>query len=451
MSSPLYERIGDYARRNRISFAMPGHKGGAGLKKDLLSLDVTELDGTEDLHHGGEYVTEARRLLSRLYGSGDSYILTGGSTAAVQSMICGAVAPGGLLLASADCHQSVVNACAVMGIRIRFIPTLFDKDFCIPRGVSSVAEYITDDTDAVMLVSPNYYGICSDIKTAARECHARHIPLLVDEAHGAHFAASALFPETAVKYADAVCHSAHKTLNALTGAAYLHINGALIDTQRTRAALSVFQSSSPSYVIASSADTAREDIEDARAWEENYARCAVLRKNLSELGADMPDNDDMTRVVFGLPRIGMTGFELNAALSERGIDTEMADLYSVVTIITPSNTQDEVDALRFAVADIAVGTEKKPPLPHIDAPPICGKTLDPSAAFFAEREQVKLSDASGRVSCVNVAPYPPGIPIITIGETVTDEKLDYIKHILGYGGAVTGVDNGEITVTGTKK
>ena len=159
MSAPLYERIKSYVSQNRISFAMPGHKGGRGLENDLLSLDVTELSGTENLHCGGKYVQSARRLLSELYGSGESFILTGGSTAAVQSMICSAVKKGGLLLASADCHKSVINACALLGIRVRVFPKEIDGKFGVPLGAKSVKEYITDDTDAVMVTSPNYYCV----------------------------------------------------------------------------------------------------------------------------------------------------------------------------------------------------------------------------------------------------------------------------------------------------
>ena len=151
MSAPLYERIKNYARQNRISFAMPGHKGGRGLKNDLLCLDVTELYETENLHHGGEHVENARRLLSDLYGSGESFILTGGSTAAVQSMICGAVKPNGLLLASADCHKSVINTCALLGIRLNVFPKEIDNEFNVPLGAKSVKEYITDGTDAVII------------------------------------------------------------------------------------------------------------------------------------------------------------------------------------------------------------------------------------------------------------------------------------------------------------
>ena len=248
MSAPLYEHLLAYSKQNRISFAMPGHKNGRGLKKDLLSLDVTELSATENLIHPGEYVLKAQELLSSLYGSDKSYILTGGSTSAIQSMICAGVKPGGTLLSAGDCHMSVINTCALLGINLKLFPKEIDNSFSVPKGTGTLKKHLTDDIDAVIITSPNYYGICSDIKNTAEECHAKNIPLLVDEAHGAHFIASNLFPQTAVKYADAVCQSAHKTLNAMNGSSYLHINGDLIDRKRLEKSLYMFQSSSPSYV-----------------------------------------------------------------------------------------------------------------------------------------------------------------------------------------------------------
>ncbi len=451
MSAPLYERIKSYVSQNRISFAMPGHKGGRGLENDLLSLDVTELSGTENLHCGGKYVQSAQRLLSELYGSGESFILTGGSTAAVQSMICGAVKKGGLLLASADCHKSVINACALLGIRVRVFPKEIDGEFGVPLGAKSVKEYITDDTDAVMVTSPNYYGVCSDIKVIAGECRDKGIPLLVDEAHGAHFVADSRFPETAVRYADAVCHSAHKTLNALTGAAYLHLNGSLINRDRTREALTMFQSSSPSYVIAASADTARGELAKGNAWSGTYDMCREFKEEIRGAGVKVFESDDVTRLVLNFSRFGMTGFEVSRALSKKGIDVEMADLCNIVLIVTPSNTSSDLDALKKAIAQIVSADASGADVQRVLPPPPCNQTLSPSDAFFAERVKLPLERAEGRVSCVSAAAYPPGIPVIYTGETIRREHIDYINYILSAGGEVTGLADGKITVTELKE
>lgn len=446
MSAPLYERLKSYAGQNRISFAMPGHKNGRGLKKDLVSLDVTELEATENLHNGGKYVKQAQRLLSYLYGSGKSYILTGGSTAAIQSMICGAVKPGGTLLAGADCHMSVINTCALLGIDIRFFPKDTEKIFNVPKATGTLKKYLTSDIDAVIITSPNYYGICSDIKMIADECHRKNLPLLVDEAHGAHFVADSRFPETSVKYADAVCQSAHKTLNAMNGAAYLHVNDSLIDRNRLEKSLYMFQSSSPSYVIAASADIARDEIENRRRWNRIYKLCGKFREDISATGIKVLDNDDMTRLVLNFSDFDITGFRVSEILSEKNIDIEMADLLNIVLIVTPSNTSRDLDMLFEALSEIVLHTARREKTIKITSPPVCTKTLSPQKVFFAKQRKIELMKAAGCVSSSTVVQYPPGIPVIYMGEVIRNEQIEYIEKIKASGAEITGISDGMIAV-----
>ena len=445
MSAPLYERLVNYAAQNRISFAMPGHKNGRGLKKDLVSLDVTELCETENLHHGGEYVKKSQQLLSRLYGSDKSYILTGGSTAGVQAMICSSVKNGGTLLAGSDCHMSVINTCALLGINIRFFLKSIN-DFNVPEGTGTLKEYLDEDVDAVIVTSPNYYGICSDIKTISQECHEKNIPLLVDEAHGTHFISDSRFPDTAVKYADAVCQSAHKTLNAMNGAAYLHVNGTLINRDRLEKALYMFQSSSPSYVIAASADTAREELETGGRWSDTINLCEELKDRLCKIGIKTLKNDDYTRLVLNFSDYGISGFEISEILRKNGIDIEMADLFNIVLIVTPSNTAEDMDILFNVLHNTVKNIPRTEAKTKILVPPYCSKTLSPQKAFFANQKKILLTDALGRVSCSTVVPYPPGIPAIYTGETIRKEHIEYIDRIQKMGGEITGLDDGIITV-----
>ncbi len=444
MATPLYERLKAYAKQNRISFAMPGHKNGRGLKHDLLSLDVTELSLTENLHNPNEYVKTAQKLLSDLYGSEKSYILTGGSTSAIHSMICGALKPGDTLLAAGDCHMSVVSICAVMGINIRFFPKELDSVFAIPKRIYTVKKYITDDTDAVIITSPTYYGLCSDIKNIAEECHAKGIPLLVDEAHGAHFVSGSPFPETAVNFADAVCQSAHKTLNALNGAAYLHVNGRRIDRQRLEQSLSIFQSSSPSYPTAASADIARSEICCNGKWQKTYEMCRQFREKVSELGILMLSNDDMTRLVLNFSSLGITGFSASDFLTRKGIDAEAADLFNIILIVTPSNTKKDMQKLLKSLKELAAVHGRYGKRITISPPPVTEKTLSPARAFFAERTPLYLHDAVGRVSCSAVTPYPPGVPVIHMGDTIRAEQVEYIERLIAEGAEVTGLSDNKI-------
>lgn len=446
MSAPLYEHLRRYASENRISFAMPGHKNGRGLRRDLVSLDVTELAATENLYHGGEYVTEANRLLARLYGADESFILTGGSTAAIQAMICGAAKRGGTLLASGDCHMSVINACTLLGINIRFFPKELDADFSVPIGEGTLNGLLSPDIDAVLVTSPNYYGICSNIKRLAAECHEVGIPLLVDEAHGAHFPAYSGFPVTAVQYADAVCHSAHKTLNAMNGAAYLHLNGKLIDHERAKKALTMFVSTSPSYVIASTADTAREEIQNGGGWKDTFELCKSFREAVAQTDIKVLKNDDMTRIVLNFSEFMITGFEVEKILAKSGIDIEMADLFNIVLIVTPSNTKDEMRSLWWTLLGIAENTPRRENTIGILPPPICTETLSPSNAFWSEGEMIPLERAEGRVAKSTIVPYPPGIPVIFTGEVIRGEQIEYIQEIANAGGEINGLTDRKIEV-----
>ena len=445
MGAPLYEHLRNYASQNRISFAMPGHKNGRGLKRDLVSLDVTELKVTENLYHGGKYVTEANRLLSRLYGAEESYILTGGSTAAVQAMICGAVKKGGTLLAAADCHMSVINACTLLGINIRFFSKEIDVDFSVPLGTDTIEGLVSPDIDAVLVTSPNYYGICSNIKRLAIECHEKGIPLLIDEAHGAHFAAGG-FPTTAVQYADAVCHSAHKTLNAMNGAAYLHFCGKYIDRERAKKAITMFQSTSPSYVIAATADTARAEIENGEMWKSTRELCESFRRAAANIGIGVLKNDDVTRIVLNFSEFKITGYDVENILSESGIDIEMADMANIVLIVTPANTKDEMRSLWWTLLNIAENTPKQENSITITKPPVCTETLNPSDAFWSKGEMVHFTRTAGRVAKTTIVPYPPGVPVIFTGERIRKEQIEYIEEILAAGGEVYGLDDGKIEI-----
>lgn len=444
MSAPLYERLKAYTKQNRISFAMPGHKNGRGLKKDLLSLDVTELALTENLHNPNEHVKRAQKLLSDLYGSEKSYILTGGSTAGVHAMICGALKSGDTLLAACDCHMSIMNICALMGINVRFIQKELDSAFAVPKGIDTIKEYLTEDIDAVIITSPTYHGICSDIENIAKECHEKNIPLLVDEAHGAHFVSDTLFPETAVHFADAVCQSAHKTLNALNGAAYLHINGSLIDRRRLEQSLSMLQSSSPSYPTAASADIACGELSSKNGWRETYEMCRQFKRQIAESGILALQNDDMTRLVLNFSAFNVTGFQVCDFLSQKGIDIEAADLFNVILIVTPSNTKREMKKLSRSLREIISALKKCDEHIKIQPPPITEDTLSPSPAFFADRTEIPLHDAIGHISCTAVTPYPPGIPVIHIGEKIRAEQVEYIEHLLSNGAEVTGLKNNKI-------
>lgn len=446
METPIYTRLEAYHRKNRISFAMPGHKNLRALAPDLQKCDVTELAATVDLHHECDTVKAARRLLTELYGTRESFILTGGSTAGIQAMLASVLKPGDVLLTAADCHMSVVNTCALCGFRLKLIPTEQNAEFLVPAGLPDFE--ITPEIGAVLVTSPNYYGITKDIKALAEKCHKAGVPLIVDEAHGAHFIASDQLPVSAVSCgADMVCHSAHKTLNALTGAAYLHICSERIQIDRVKRALRAFQTSSPSYPIAASADIARATLTETR-YDGIINECRQFAAAISRAAkVRVLENDDPTRLVLSFAAYDVSGFAVAAALSAHfGIDVEMADMLNIVLIVTPWNTHRDFMRLFDALRDILAMHGERQRIECVPQPPVTDAVISPSDGWFADTERIGLEAACGRIAAESVTAYPPGTAVIVTGERIRQEQLSYIAMLAGNGAEIAGMQDNKIEV-----
>lgn len=448
MQTPLYTRLINYHSQNRISFAMPGHKNGVGLVSELINCDVTELSKTEDLFHAGEYTQKSLDLLAKTYRAQKSFILTSGSTTAIHTMLLSVLNSGDTLLASADCHMSVVNICALMGIKIRILPKEYKNN--LPTKTVGIAKMLKEcpDIKACIITSPNYYGVCSDVEDIAKECHKCGIPLIVDEAHGAHFIASDKLPKTAIELgADMSCQSAHKTLNALTGAAYLHINSNLVSPKRVEKTLLMLHSSSPSYMIASSADVARAQLECGNMWDSTIKICEefkVLIQNTTDI--EFLANDDKTRLVLCFDKYNISGFEVSKILCEEyGIDIEMATMNAIVLIVSASNTKDELQKLAIALSKILKTipkSENNTLLINIEH----SEEILPHIAYRSKTKEVNIQDCAGEMCASTITIYPPGIPVLYAGEIIKKEVIDYIKENKEKGALITGVNDGLISV-----
>ena len=453
MNTPIYNKLKKYRSSDRVPFAMPGHKNGRGLEPDLIDLDVTELSGTLNLRQeNDETVTEACKRLSRLYCSEESFILTCGSTAGIQAMLTSSLRPGDTLLVGSDCHMSVINTCALCGYRLRFIPASIDPESLIPYDDEDVNDMLEQyrDISAVLITSPNYYGMCRNIRRFADACHRRGIPLLVDEAHGAHFIATEKLPQTAIQCgADISVNSAHKTLNALTGAAYLHVKGSIINRRRLHSALGMFQTSSPSYPIAASADIARADIEDHTAWSSLVDFCLSFEKRLSnELMLRVIENDDPTRLVINFSIFETTGYEIYDTLSDKyGIDAEMADMVNVVFIATPSNTKQDFERLFDALSEISGTLTVRKEAYKVLMPSAKERCINPQYAFYSDTEYVRMTDSIDRICAQTITAYPPGIPVLCAGEEIAPNHIRYLRHLKNIGAVFTGFDGSKIAVT----
>lgn len=435
METPIYTRLCDYRNENRIPFAMPGHKNMRGLDADFTGCDVTELSKTLNLMGNDETVKRSNELLSKFYGSKQSYILTCGSTSCVQAMILSTLSHGDTLLASRDCHISVINICAVAGIKIKFSDNISDTDF-------------TDGVKAVLVTSPNYYGIVKDIKRISEICHKNGAVLLVDEAHGAHFTNQFGLPQTAVKLgADMVCHSTHKTLNALTGAAYLHIATDRININRATKAIRMLHTTSPSYMIAASADIARSTLEK-QDYTAIIDECKAFKEAVLKAGIKFLENDDPTRLVLDFSEYEITGFEIADKLSENhGIDVEMADLVHIVLIVTPYNRHSDFIYLFHALKDIISGLGKRTDNKEFPkTPEVSGEVISPQDAWGKPTELVNIKMSVGRISAQTISVYPPGTAVVVTGEKISADAVKYINAVMAHGGEVIGINDGKLEV-----
>lgn len=471
--APLYLKLKEYSQKKRISFAMPGHKAGAGILSEFASkaakLDVTELPDTDNLYNPKGAVTKARRLASEYFCSNDTYFLVNGSTAGIYAMLAAVCDPGDTVVVNRACHMSVINACIMLGITPVFVQQKIIPGYSIPGGIDQ--KLLIDVLDrnskakAVLLTSPSYYGIVSDIEVISKITRARNIPLLVDEAHGAHFSVNeGLFPKSAINQgADMAVCSAHKTLNAFNQSAFLNINGGeFVDKGRLEAVLSMIQTSSPSYMIAASADLARAEVmsKSGRAgWRETYENCESMREkitsntNVAFVSQQMNltnniANVDETRIVMNFADYNTTGFAVRDMLSQKyNIDMEMADLFNVVGIATPANGKLDFMKLSSAVVKICSGleqSEEEPVFPDIPMPEM---GMSPQKAFYSPGRNVRLDEAAGCISRATVMAYPPAVPLICTGEKISEESIGYIEALIDMDADVAGLNaNGFILV-----
>ncbi len=447
----LFDKLMAYAEQNRISFAMPGHKGGRGLleefKNNITMLDVTELSDTEDLHSPKDALKNAKKELSKRFCATESFYLTGGSTEGVQIMLFSA-SGGGKVLANRNCHRSCINASVIQGFDMFFLKQDTDPNLLVPLPpTAEEIERAINDNDgvtALIITSPDYYGHIADIDAIAKVCHGKGIPLLVDEAHGAPLYADGMLGGGMARGADMAVQSAHKTLNALNQSAYLHWKSELVDIETVTEMARMVGTSSPSYPITASAEMALSDL-SGDSWRE---LADYLDKKRAELKSKTdilyPTGElDRVRLVFGFLNYAITGYDAEKILRERyNIDVEMADMHNIVAIATPTNTKAEIDLLFSAVAQIlqSTGKRERSEFPEM---PASERVMSPREAFYAKGERVILQDARGRVSKTNITAYPPGIAIVAVGEKLSDGVIDYITRMKRLGAKIEGLTDGK--------
>lgn len=468
--SELFEKLSAYGASDYYPYHMPGHK--RRLKTDTMrefaQIDITEIDGFDNLHDAQGILKRIQEEAAAAYGAEESFFLVNGSTAGILSAISTAVSPGGKILMVRGAHKSAYHAAYLRDLQIAYLwPGVHPLFGCnLPATAKEVEEALqqTPDVQAVFIVSPTYEGLAADVKSIAEAAHKRNIPLIVDEAHGAHLGFDGRWPESSVKQgADLVIQSLHKTLPAPTQTAILHVNGKLVDRCRLRRFLGIYQTSSPSYIFMAAMEDAIATTSANREklfgdfWEywkgmtESLSACRNLIF-LKEENSDPGKLAVMDKTGF------LDGEQLYEMLLHKyHLQPEMAAGRYVLAMFTVGDTKEGYERLTKSLLEIdeyitaewsktaATATQPAEGNRMADAvTPVCIQKKTQAVtgigrAWDTPKEWVLLKDAEGKTAGEYVNLYPPGSPIIVPGEIFTKDILTEIAAYRQQGFHVQGV------------
>lgn len=470
---PICEALEEYVATGIVRFHMPGHKGGRGvsqkareyLGEKVFALDVTGVEGLDDLNAPQGIIKEAEELAAKAFGADRTFFLVNGTSAGMHALIIAACNPGETIIVPRNMHKSILSGIILSGARPVFIEPCVDREYGIAHGVTleTVAKALRDhpEAKALLLINPTYYGVVSDLMAIVELAHRHALPVLVDEAHGPHLHFHSALPLSALAAgADACAQGAHKIIGGLTQASMLHVKSGLLDVQRLRTALRIIGSTSPSYVLMASLDLARRQM--ATQGEELLDKAIYLADRLRQKIREIPGlhtfgfekigepgffDLDPTKVTIRVADLGLTGQQVELILRYRyHIQVELSDLYNVLLIVSFGNTEEDIDRFAGAMADLVKHRDQHPQNKEIfakitrcgPAPPIPEQCLLPREAVLAKQAAIPLRESIGKICAEVVTAYPPGIPIICPGEWISPEVVDYLEVIRDAGFRLQG-------------
>lgn len=462
MNTPIIDSLRKIVDDNIISFHMPGHKKGAIYKmlgyqdilENLYKLDTTEIPGTDNLHSPEECIKESLKRASEVFKSDKTFYLVNGSTCGIEAAIMASVNPKEKIILNRDCHQSAINSCIIGDIDPIYVNPSINKDSNTLSGVSfdDVKRVIDSNLDAkaVFLTYPTYFGDVFDLKSICSYAHEKGMTVIIDEAHGAHLGLSEKLPETALSQgADIVIQSTHKTLPSFTQSSMIHIKGNRININKLTNMLRITESSSPSYLLMASLDIAVD------IYEKNgFNLMDKLLSNINEFKSELyklknikvDESKDYTKIFLNTKKLGITGHELENILRENyNIQVELSNYYGVLLIATIGNTKDEFLKLKDVLFEIDKIYKKEYHLKSVSYPiKLPKKILSPREAFYMDKKNVKIENSIGKISGEYIIPYPPGVSLVSPGEEITKEVIEYIIECKSKGMNVNGVKDSEL-------
>ena len=468
--TPLWDALCAYRAQGIIPFHVPGHKQGRGnpeltekLGPTALGLDLTCMEGLDNILNPLDVIKEAQDLAADAFRAEHAYFLVNGTTSGIQAMIMAVCAPGEKLIVPRNAHRSVISGLILSGVQPVYLQPEVDQRFGITHGITpqDVERALREHPDArgVFVINPTYYGVASDLAGIVEVAHARNVPVLVDEAHGAHLCFHPELPPSAMEAgADLSAASTHKLAGSLTQSSLLLHQGNLVNPQRVKGVLNLTQTTSPSYILLTSLDFARKQMALAgtRLLAGVLRKARWVRKQLSRLpGIELLEEEhiegrpgcrylDPTKITMNVQQLGLSGQEVESILRHKyRIQVELSDLYNIILLLSIGDSWEMVQHLVASIQDLVQSLGKGGSISKFSRalPPLPAALVSPRDAFYGETKTVTLDAAEGEISAEMIMAYPPGIPLICPGERFTREIIDYVRILKAEGLILQGTED----------
>lgn len=465
----LFDRLTEYSQTDFYPFHMPGHKRRAAFPNPF-GIDITEIDGFDNLHHAKGILKESMEWAASVYGADETYYLINGSSGGILSAVCGTTTFGGRILMARNAHKSAYHGAFLNHLKTEYIYPQYLEKYCVQSGLLTenieriVDKY--DDIQAILIVSPTYEGIVSNIEKISQTAHRKKIPLIVDEAHGAHFHFGEEFPVSALELgADIVIQSVHKTLPCFTQTGLMHVKKGLVDTGRMQEKLQIFQSSSPSYLLMAGIEQCIRFMDSSRGREQMRQFCHRLNdfmeKGRSLKHIQLMDDSikgekgvfdrDLSKILISVLNTPIDGVKLGQILREEyHLELEMVSGSYGLAMTSLMDTEEGFDRLFHGLSEIdrrldemgagGGGHGQKPERRQMELPRgIARMKMSDVPETGTGLETVPFSKSEGRVCAEFITVYPPGIPVAVPGELLTKEVIRLVEYDRQIGLAVEGM------------
>lgn len=467
--APIYEALEEFKSRRVVPFDVPGHKRGRGnpelvklFGEKCVGLDVNSMKPLDNLCHPVSVIRDAEQLAAEAFGAENAFLMVGGTTSAVQSMILSVCKAGDKIILPRNVHKSAINALVLCGAIPVYVNPETNNMLGISLGmeVSQVEKAIKENPDAVAVLvnNPTYYGICSDLRSIVKLAHEHGMKVLADEAHGTHLYFGKGLPVSAMTAgADMASVSMHKSGGSLTQSSILLLNHG-VNADYVRQIINLTQTTSASYLLLASLDISRRNL--ALRGEESFDKVVKMaeyaREEINSIGGyyaygrDLVNGGsiydyDVTKLSVYTLGNGLAGIEVYDLLrDEYDIQIEFGDICNILAYISIGDRIQDIERLVGALADIE-RLYKKDKTGMLAGEYIAPQVIvSPQKAFYSEKVSLPVRQAAGRICGEFVMCYPPGIPIVAPGEMITQEIVEYIIYAKEKGCSMQGTEDPKV-------